>query len=259
MTGTALRLLCLGAALLYYAAFALSYLKGKRSARISLALWIAGIVLNASIVANNWIVNGYMPFVSMYQVLTFLGVTFGLVYVYMRYMHNGAFMKRYFMISQAVIMTGVFFMAQNAEWHFPPALQSAYFIPHVFSYMISYSLVAVGAILCLLTFFVRKEERKKYERGMYNLIVTAFPFMVLGMFLGALWANACWGNYWAWDNKEVWSLVTVLSLSVYLHFRRQEKLSKYAKYFVLAAFVFEIITLFFVGMFGGDSMHAYST
>ena len=87
----------------------------------SLILWIVGIALNGAIVVNNWIVNGYMPFVSMYQVLTFLGVTFALVYVYIRYMHEGEFMKRYFIVSQGVIMTGVFFMSQASEWHFPPA------------------------------------------------------------------------------------------------------------------------------------------
>ena len=257
MTGTVLRIICLVAALFYYAAFATTYLDKKHN-RISLILWCIGIALNGAIVVNNWIVNGYMPFVSMYQVLTFLGVTFALVYVYIRYMHEGAFMKRYFMVSQGVIMTGVFFMAQASEWTFPPALQSVYFIPHVFSYMISYCLVAVAAILTVISFFVKKEALTLYKKGAYNLVLTGFPFMVLGMFLGSLWANACWGEYWQWDNKEVWSLVTVLMLCIYLHFRRQEKLKKFAPVFVLLAFVCEIITLFFVGMFGGDSVHAYS-
>lgn len=258
MTGSLLRIFCLVAALFYYAAFITFYLKKERSGTVSFILWMLGLSLNAVIVANNWIVNGYMPFVSMYQVLTFLGVTYGLVYIYIRYMHNSAWMKPYLMMSQAVIMTGVFFMAQASEWTFPPALQSPFFIPHVFSYMISYTLVALAAVLCVVSFFVNKDKKKKYEDGTYNLVCTGFPFMVMGMFLGALWANECWGNYWSWDNKESWSLVTVLSLSVYLHFRRHVKLKKYAKWFVLLAIVFEIITLFFVGMFGGDSMHTYN-
>ena len=102
------------------------------------------------------------------------------------------------------------------------------------------------------------EEKKKYEDGMYDLVLTGFPFMILGMLLGALWANACWGHFWSWDNKESWSLVTSLSLAAYLHVRRHARLKKYAKLLLLLAFVFEIITLFFVGMFGGNSMHAYS-
>jgi len=247
------------AAVLYFAAFATCFSKDKLIQRISLVLWIAGTAVNAVIVANNWLVNGYVPFVSMYQVLTFLGVTYTLVYVYIRYMHNGGFMKPYFILFQGVIMLGVFFMGRTAsEWSFPPALQSAYFVPHVFSYMISYTLVAVAALIAVISFFVDAKEKQKMERGIYHLILTGFPFMVLGMFLGALWANACWGNYWSWDNKEVWSLVTVLSLTIYLHFRRQARLSKYARIFVILAFLFEIITLFFVGMFGGDSIHAYN-
>ena len=251
MTGTILRIVCLLAALFYYAAFGTTYLDKKHN-KLSLILWGIGIALNGAIV------NGYMPFVSMYQVLTFLGVTFALVYVYIRYMHEGAFMKRYFIVSQGVIMTGVFFMAQASEWNFPPALQSAFFIPHVFSYMISYCLVAVAALLTVISWFLKKDQFTLYQKGAYNLVLSGFPFMVLGMFLGALWANECWGEYWSWDNKEVWSLVTVLSLSVYLHFRRQEKLKKYASVFIVLAFAFEIITLFFVGMFGGDSVHAYN-
>jgi ABC-type transport system involved in cytochrome c biogenesis permease subunit len=258
MTGNLLRVICLVSAGFYYLAFAASYRRKEKGGVISFVLWMIGLALNASIVINNWVVNGYMPFVSMYQVLTFLGATYGLIYIYIRYAHGGGWMKRYLMISQAVIMTGVFFMAQDAQWTFPPALQSPFFIPHVFSYMVSYTLVALAAILCVVSFLVAKEQKKKYEGGVYQLISTGFPFMVTGMLLGALWANECWGNYWSWDHKEAWSLVTVLSLSVYLHFRRQERLKKYAIWFVLLAIVFEIVTLFFVGMFGGDSMHAYS-
>ena len=82
--------------------------------------------------------------------------------------------------------------------------------------------------------------------------------MVLGMFLGALWANACWGNFWSWDLKETWSLLTVMTLSSYLHLRRTATFGKYAKVLVIAAFAFEIITLFFVGMFDSGSIHSYS-
>lgn len=257
MSGTVLRILCLVAAVFYSAAFAASFGKKAIFAKLSAVFWIGGIAFNGLIVANNRVLNGYMPFVSMYQVLTFLGVTFAFVYVYIRYMHGGAFMRRYFIVSQAVIMVGVSCMDQNARWHFPPALQSCYFIPHVLSYMISYSLLAVAAILTVVSFGKKKEVRTAYQAGVYSLVCTAFPFMVLGMLLGALWANVCWGNYWSWDLKEAWSLVTVLSLAVYLHFRRQEKLRRYAECFVLFAFVFAVITLFFVGMFGGDSVHAY--
>lgn len=253
MSATILRTVCLTSALLYYIAFAFSF-KFKKASHI---FWCCGIAFSSAIVINNYFANGYMPFVSMYQVLTFLSVVFAPAYLYVRYMRNGGFMKRYFIAAQGVLMTGVFFMNQNSVWSFPPALQSGYFIPHVFSYMISYSLVAIAAILCVMLPF-KHELLAKYRHGIYDLVITAFPFMTLGMLLGSLWANACWGHFWSWDLKEAWSLVTLLSLAVYLHFRRHAALSKYAEVFVVLAFIFEIITLFFVGMFGGDSVHSYS-
>ena len=168
-------------------------------------------------------------------------------------------MKPYFMLFQGIIMTGVFFMGRVASvWNFPPALQSVYFIPHVFSYMISYTLVAVAALMCIISFFLKDDNKIRYEKAVYHLVITGFPFMVLGMLLGALWANDCWGNFWSWDLKETWSLLTVMTLSVYLHLRRTADYKKYAKVFVIAAFIFEIITLFFVGMFNSESIHAYN-
>ena len=130
MTGTLLRVICLASAGFSYAAFALSYLKKEKGSKVSFLLWMVGLALNGAVVINNWLVNGYMPFVSMYQVLTFLGVTYGLIYVYVRYAHGGGWMRRYLMISQAVIMTGVFFMAQDAQWTFPPALLTESPLPH---------------------------------------------------------------------------------------------------------------------------------
>ena len=98
MTGPLLRIICLVSAGFYYGAFAASYRRKEKGGVISFVLWMMGLALNAAIVINNWVVNGYMPFVSMYQVLTFLGATYGLIYIYIRYAHGGGWMKRYLMI-----------------------------------------------------------------------------------------------------------------------------------------------------------------
>lgn len=246
-------------AVLYLLAFAFCFIKSDKVKKITSALWVTGTAINAMIVVSNWAVNSYVPFVSMYQVLTFLGLTYSFVYLYVKFRFSGTFMKSYFMLFQGVIMVGVFFMGRTASaWSFPPALQSAYFIPHVFSYMISYTLVAVAALVCVISFFLKDENKLRHEKAVYHLVITGFPFMVLGMLLGALWANACWGNFWSWDLKETWSLVTVMTLAAYLHLRRTARIGKYAKLLVIVAFAFEIITLFFVGMFDGNSVHSYS-
>ena len=67
MSGTVLRILCLAAAVFYSAAFAASFGKKAIFAKLSAVFWIGGIAFNGLIVANNRVLNGYMPSVSMYQ------------------------------------------------------------------------------------------------------------------------------------------------------------------------------------------------
>lgn len=230
----------------------------KKTPKISTALWIVAVVLNALVVFNNWLVNGYVPFVSMYQVLTFLSLVFAPIYLFVKYRHEGGWMRGCFSAASTICMTGVCFMSGKGAWHFPPALQSIWFVPHILVYMIAYSLTAVACMLTLYSFFAKSKDSIVIEKGIYNLAVTAFPFMTMGMLFGAVWANEVWGDFWSFDAKENWSLVTWLMLCVYLHFRRDATLKQYAKWFVLLTFVGVIITMLFVNMMGGSSQHTYS-
>jgi ABC-type transport system involved in cytochrome c biogenesis permease subunit len=58
--------------------------------------------------------------------------------------------------------------------------------------------------------------------------------------------------------KENWALVSWLLYTVYLHFYKNKALNKHSRIFGLLGFIAIIITMFFVGAMGGDSMHAYS-
>lgn len=123
--------------------------------------------------------------------------------------------------------------------------------------MIAYSLVTVAFIVTMVGYF-SKEEKLKFEGGAYYLMCIGFPFMTMGMFFGAIWANSIWGEFWSFDVKENWSLVTWLMVTLYLHFRRDVKLKKYAKIFVILSFIGVVITMLFVNMMGGSSQHTYS-
>ena len=53
----------------------------------------------------------------------------------------------------------------------------------------------------------------------YRLIGIGFSLLTLGILSGAIWANETWGNYWSWDPKETWALITWLIFAIYLHTR----------------------------------------
>ena len=240
-------------ALLYYGAFAASFLKNSK---VKWWLWLGGCFVNLVLIFNNYAINGYVPFVSMFQVLIFLAVCFLPIYCYVNYVGRCKGYERYFIIASALVMTGPVFMDKNAEWTFPPALNSPWFVPHILVYMISYSL-AVVAFLMVLSFLIKGE--KKDGDAAQVCIRCLFPFMTCGMFFGAIWANQVWGDFWSFDIKECWSLVTWLIYMLYLHCYRRARLKKYCPILAILGLVGVIVTFFFANVIGGsDSMHSYN-
>jgi len=240
----------------------------------SAAAWITwGIAgtCNLAVVMNNWVINGYVPLVSMYQVLTFLALFFLPIYLYINWIHKSGWMAKYFVLLSAVCLTGAAFMNGGDIWHFPPALQSVWFVPHVFAYMVGYILCTVSFVLVVIKIgrkiplfkrftFVNIEE---YDCGIYRLICTAFPFMTAGMLLGAIWADSVWGSFWMWDIKETWALVTWIFYLTYLHFARMMPQKKGIQtVLVILGFIGILVTMFglnvITGNSSGASPHVYS-
>ena len=53
----------------------------------------------------------------------------------------------------------------------------------------------------------------------YRAILFGYAMISAGLILGALWAKFAWGDWWSWDPKENWALITWLVYTAYLHFR----------------------------------------
>lgn len=117
----------------------------------------------------------------------------------------------------------------NERLELPPALQSAYFLPHVMVYIFGYgaSIVsAISAALYLIFHYTRLKDHFGGEEIILNLdtfayrnVMISFPFLTTGLALGTSWAWYAWANYWGWDNKEIWALITWLCFLIYLHLR----------------------------------------
>lgn len=86
-----------------------------------------------------------------------------------------------------------------------PALQSAWFMPHVAVYMFSYALLGVATLVALY-YLVRRDE--KVLSALENLLGGGLALFTVGMLTGALWAKQAWGEYWSWDAKEAWAAAT---------------------------------------------------
>ena len=86
-----------------------------------------------------------------------------------------------------------------------PALQSAWFMPHVAVYMFSYALLGVATLLAIYYLVKRNES---ILSAIDNLLGGGLALFTVGMLTGALWAKQAWGEYWSWDAKEAWAAAT---------------------------------------------------
>lgn len=238
-------ILAAGAAMLYVVAGTLQLKNRIRPAR---TVWTTAFALTASIVVINWIAAGEAPFANIYHVLTVLSFCFLPLCLYLEKRFGLDMLRPVFMFGAAVPLVGTLFMKKQVAWQKPPALQSIWFIPHVFAYMIAYSLAFSAFLLACITLVRRhkKQETERWEKAVYQVTKLAFPFFTFGMLIGAVWAESAWGVYWSWDIKETWALITWVLYLLYFHCRSNPARQWAARAAQFGAFF--ALTITFVGV-----------
>lgn len=213
-----------------------------------LLLWVGWGCCLALLLCNALLAQA-PPFGNMRHVLCFFPLALVPCCFYLRRV-RGMDLSAYFAWAAALALVGALCMPLQSGWRRMPALQSPWFVPHVTSYVISYGLLTVSALLAL-----RGGERRLSAAD--AVVRLAFPFMTFGLWSGALWADAAWGRYWAWDIKEVWSLITWAIFIIYFHV--QGAVPTCRRSLLLLGFAALLVTFFVVNLLPKIvSLHSYS-
>jgi cytochrome c-type biogenesis protein CcsB len=225
-----------------YAASAAFYAAAWRSTRAfvgraATVLMALALVLNAGLIVQRWIDAGRAPFKSLFESLVFFALCIALVYVFFEFIYR----TRVFGVPAALLALGCMayaLMKWDAEIvKLPPALQSPWFVPHVMVYFVGYAAVTIAFVMAgiqLLAPRVPLVQRLlsvkagtittgaplDVEAMSYELVRFGFALLTIGLLVGSVWAKSAWGDFWVWDPKENWSLVTWLVYGGYLHLRR---------------------------------------
>ena len=225
-----------------YAASAGMYAAAWRStreavARAATALMGAALLLNAVVMLMRWHDAGRAPLKSLFESLVFFALCIAVVYLFFERIYR----TRVFGVPAMLLALGCLGYAL-AKWDaeivkLPPALQSPWFVPHVMVYFVGYAAVAIAFVLAVIQLlaprvaFVQRLLSVKagtimtgkpldVERMSYELVRFGFVLLTIGLLVGSVWAKSAWGDFWVWDPKENWSLVTWLVYGGYLHLRR---------------------------------------
>ena len=141
-----------------------------------------------------------------------------------------------------------------------PVLRSPFFSFHISTIVTAYALL-LGILVVGVIALIRPKDLARMER-LKNLstamLYPAVALLAMGIFIGAVWANVSWGNYWSWDPKEVWALITLLIYAAPLHEKLWKSFQKPLFYHIygILAFLSVLFTYFGVNMLLGG-VHAY--
>lgn len=163
-------------------------------------------------------------------------------------------------IPALIVLTIVFCLASVSRIHFsqlPPALRSFWFAPHLIVYMIAYAALALSLLFKLLSFIPRLGKLEALSRP---LLLTSSNLILMGIIFGAIWAQLCWGEYWAWDAKECWAAATYLLCLGTIHLREKKSRAGFVCALLLS-FAAMQMTWYGVNYLPSakDSMHTYNS
>ena len=230
----------------------------RRRRTIAVSLSLAALAVMTAFIIALWITLERPPLRTMGATrlwYSFFALLAGL-FTYLRWRYK-------WILSYSTILAAVFIIINIAkpqihDQSLMPALQSAWFIPHVTVYMFSYSLLGSAFLLALVGVFRQDGEMLG---AIDTLVYIGVAFLTFGMLSGALWAKEAWGHYWSWDPKETWAVITWLVYLFYIHLRLVGKASV-RTLCLLLIFAFACLQMCWWGVnylpTAQDSVHVYN-
>ena len=204
-----------------------------------------------------WIISGNVPMSNGYESMLTVAWFVMLIAIFMQ------FRIRLVMVF-GFLLSGFFLLVSHINQMDPaigqmmPVLNSPLLSIHVSIIMMSYALLSLTFICGIMGICMRShgEELQALSRVFLYPALTCMGF---GIFIGAIWANVSWGNYWSWDSKETWALITFMIYAVVVHTQSQPVFRKPLAYhiYITLAFLSIVMTYFGVNYFL-TGMHSYA-
>jgi len=261
---TTLGILIMAAEGAYVLACALLASRLRKAGHVFFAL---GFVATVAAFVFRWVQVDHLPMQNLFEASLSMGMMmYPITLLSRRYLKVGGEAVDALIAAILVFLPAFVRKFSPEPQVLPPALQSPLFAPHVGAYLLAYGIMfkagaqAVGA-LWDFDWLLGGEGLLKSEPATHRMVGLGFPLLTLGLVLGAWWGKLAWGDYWQWDPKELWSLVSWLIFLFYLHVRNRwgPRHRVFLSSLVLAGFTAILITYFWANLsalFKG--MHSYA-
>ena len=204
-----------------------------------------------------WYIGGRIPLGNGYETMQFMALC--ALFLACLFRRRFPFMVPFgFLLSGFALLVSYLGQMNPQITPLMPVLVSPWLSTHVSLIMMSYALFAFMMLNGILALCLRRSARMLMLLSRLLLYPAVF-FLGAGIFLGAVWANASWGRYWAWDPKEVWALITFMVYGAAFHARslRIFRSPLFFHIYMIVAFLTVLMTYFGVNYILGG-MHSYA-
>lgn len=212
----------------------------------------------------------FMPITNIYESLNFFSAAIVLAFLIVEHrFRNRAF--GVFILPVVFLLMAFSSLPATPKDIVPliPALQSQWLVWHVVLSFIGEAAFAVAfgaGIMYLLreraaegSFTARTfPDARTLDLVTYRAVAVGFPIFTLGaLVFGAVWAKYAWGDYWTWDPKETWALITWIIYALFLHARIIKGWKgRVTAWIAVAGFLATLFTLFGVNYLL-SGLHSY--
>ena len=264
-TGRWLAMLAITLGLLFFA-YSLWNKGMKRSEKTNVLSALYLLVLTSYLLLIfilRWIAGGHIPMAGGFDSMNLMAIVIGIIGIAFSFKQsdNRAIKQSSAMLTMGFCLLVAMMSGSNPPvTNLMPVLNSPLLCLHVAVIMMSYALFFFLMMIGIAGLIIGKKN-PDFQYSIFNLakrlLYPAVFLLTLGIIIGAVWANISWGNYWSWDPKEVWALITLIVYALPLHPSLAINLrARSFHLYCTLAFLSVIVTYFGVNFFLGG-VHAY--
>lgn len=178
-------------------------------------------------ILGRWYISGFIPMSNTYESIIYISWSCALAGLIL-------FKRSFLGLGAALFMAGIFAFVAHLGGIDPeitplvPVLDSFWLSIHVSIITASYGFLALSAIvgaLILTLYAISRKIKINYNQIKYLAyiveisLIIGLSLLVIGNFIGGIWANESWGRYWGWDPKETWTFVSIALYTAITHYR----------------------------------------
>ena len=250
--------LTLGFIALFYTIYRMTKKREIKVLNIALPILLGVSFLTLTFgLALRWIISGNIPMSNGYESMLTVAWFVMLISILMQ-LRIRIVMVFGFLISGFFLLVSHINQMDPAIGQMMPVLNSPLLSIHVSIIMMSYALLSL-TFICGIMGICLRSHGEELQALSCIFLYPALTTMGFGIFIGAIWANVSWGNYWSWDSKETWALITFMIYAVVVHTQSLPVFRKPLVYHIYITLAFLSIAMTYFGVnYFLTGMHSYA-